>query len=114
MRGTGRRERGQERDTIRGQKRRRERGRSRGREREHDVDGEGDGAGTRAGVEGNEITQDGNENERREQDRGEWRRGEYAQENLKELDVMRKTGETWAEAEKNKTRKYWFSSCQPR
>ena len=28
--------------------------------------------------------------------------------------VMWKTRKTWAEEENNKTRKYWFSSCQPR
>ena len=32
----------------------------------------------------------------------------------KAVDVIWKPGKTWTEKEDNKTRKYWFSRCQPR
>ena len=67
------------------------------------VDGQGDGAGTTTGVEANQGTQDGNENERR--DTGLGRVGERqtcAWKPRRGVDVMWKTGETWAKRIKTK------------
>ena len=75
----------------------------------------GDGAGTRTGVEANEGAHDGNEDGKRGIGSGRVEeRRICAGKPRRVVDMMWKMGSTWAEGEKNKTRKYWFGSCQPR
>ena len=77
------------------------------------VDGEGDGAGTTTGVEANERAQDGNENGKRGTGPGRVvERRVCARKPKRVFHIRWKTGETWAERRKNKTRKYSFSSCR--
>ena len=74
-----------------------------GRTGDGNVDGEGDGEGTKTWVEANEGNEDGR---RGTGSRRENERRICARKPRKVVDVMWETGETWAEEEKNTTRKY--------